>query len=103
MSQVLDISMISTPGQQCRIWFVPIPFAIRPKNMRRWEQEYVTTLDKYTDPLPFALGTNTFGFIDVVERKEVRPSLLDMMGFRPVSPYLIISCTCRDISDIKEI
>ena len=92
MNQVLDIS---TPGRPCRIWFVPLRRDIEPKKVRRWEQEFKSALEKYTEPLPFTLGTNSFGLIDVVEQKEIRPSLLDMMGFRPVSPYLVVSCTCR--------
>ena len=84
MSQVLDISI---PRQPCQVRFVPVPRdIIKTDKTDTWEIELNSVLDQFTDPLPLTWGSHSFGLIDVAERREIRTSLLDMMGYRPVSP-----------------
>jgi hypothetical protein len=39
---------------------------------------------QYTNPSQLMAGSNMFGLIEIAERREISPSLLDMMGFTPV-------------------
>ena len=88
MSQVLDISI---PKQPCQIRFVPVPREIiNADKTDTWEIELNSVLDQFTDPLPLTWGSHSFGLIDVAERRQIKTSLLDMMGYRPVSPASVI-------------
>jgi hypothetical protein len=42
----------------------------------------------FTNPTQFSVGSNTFGVIELVERREIAPTFIDMMGFTPVCDVL---------------
>jgi hypothetical protein len=51
-------------------------------------------MSQFTNPIPFSVGRNTFGVLEITERRIITPSFFDMVGFTPVcgilhAPFLI--------------
>jgi hypothetical protein len=92
----LDISMTGH-GYPCKTWLVPIPLAgiVDRNKTTLWDHALFRVQQRFADPLLLIPGTNSFGIVSVIERKEIHSSLLDMIGFKPVSPLRSFCRTCQ--------
>ena len=44
---------------------------------------------QFTNPFQFSVGSNKFGVIELIERRQIAPSFIDMMGFTTVCDILL--------------
>jgi hypothetical protein len=64
-----------------RMWLSAIPEGSPP--------ESIANMLQFTNPAQFSVGSNTFGVIELTERRTIAPTFIDMMGFTPVCGILL--------------
>jgi hypothetical protein len=52
---------------------------------------------QFTHPIPLTMGSNTFGLLEITERREIVPSFLEMMGLTPVCSILVPQVPLTDV------